>query len=355
MSIPSSTDKEKKTASSADTGCPPPTTNFFRDMFAMSKTQITPTLILNNDLQILFINDAAYTFFDGYYTLAYKPFFNVFGAIFEPAEIKQFFHSIRSITTGYSWMGSVAHKTRTRRTLHTRLRFHPIYDPTNGNKHVGYWAIFEDTTNQHIEIYSMMLNGLLQASKLKDNETGFHAERLNFYCKRFTEYLFTLDIYPEITQDFIENISFLAAIHDIGKIGTPDYILQKQGRLNPMEWEIMKEHTINGALIIASYPIPMAKEIALSHHERWDGSGYPFELEKEMIPLSARITAIADVYDALRMKRPYKEGLSHEKTVQYIIRDSGKHFDPQLVYHFKKIHQTFDDIWNTLKDDSHQE
>ena len=211
--------------------------------------------------------------------------------------------------------------------------------------------IIEDITAQQIETYKLMLNGLLQASMLKDNDTGNHAQRLNFYCQEFAEYLFGLNLYPQITPDFIDNISFLAAIHDIGKIGTPDYILQKQSKLTGIEWEVMKEHTINGALIVSSYPIPMAKEITLSHHEQWDGSGYPFKLEGDMIPLSARIVAIADVYDALRMKRSYKSERSHDEAVQYIFENAGKHFDPLLVTHFKKIHHAFDRIWQTLKDD----
>ncbi|MEL3901217.1 MAG: HD-GYP domain-containing protein [Treponema phagedenis] len=322
---------------------------FLQDIIALSKKQITPTLILDKDLCIQFINDAAYRLFDGYYTLENKPLFNVFGNIFTQTELRNFFAYIRSKEKGYSWIGNISHKTRRLKTLHTRVRVHPVFDIDE--EHSGYWLVFEDITDQNLETYKIMLSGLLQASKLKDNDTGFHAERLNFYCKGFAEYLFERNIYPQINKDFIENISFLAAIHDIGKIGTPDYILQKQSKLVGVEWEIMKEHTINGALIVASYPITMAKEIALSHHERWDGSGYPFKLEGEMIPLAARLVAIADVYDALRMKRPYKEGFSHEDTIQYIIQDSGKHFDPNLIEHFKKIHPAFNETWNNLKDD----
>ncbi|WPQ89774.1 HD domain-containing protein, partial [Treponema pallidum] len=138
-----------------------------------------------------------------------------------------------------------------------------------------------------------MLSSLLQASKLKDNETGLHCERVNHYCRLIAEYLYDINLYPQVDTDFVENIAFLAAMHDVGKIGIPDYVLKKRGGLNELEWELMKEHTINGALILSSYPDPMAKEIALSHHERWDGTGYPFKLEGEMIPLSARITSIA--------------------------------------------------------------
>lgn len=323
---------------------------YFDELAELTKAGSIPTMIVDSNLVIRYMTETMYTLFDGYYTLDKKPFFNVFGRVFTQAEIKDFFECIRSSKKGWSWIGTITHKSHTLKTLYTRVRFHPLFD--KGNRYlIGYWVIIEDITAQHIETYKLILEGLLQASMLKDNDTGNHAKRLNFYCQKFSEYLFNLDHYPQITQDFVDNISFLAAIHDIGKIGTPDYILQKQSKLTGIEWEVMKEHTINGALIVSSYPIAMAKEIALSHHERWDGSGYPFKLEGDMIPLSARVVAIADVYDALRMKRPYKEGLSHEESIQYIFENAGKHFDPLLVAHFKKIHRAFDEIWHTLEDE----
>lgn len=326
---------------------------YFESLAQMTRIQPLPVFIVDSNLVIHFFNESAVTFFSGYYRIEKKPFFNIFGRIFGQKEIREFFTAIRSREAGFSWIGTITHKRRMLRTLYTRVRVHPIFDRDDAC--IGYWIIFEDITEQHIETYKFMLNSLLQASKLKDNDTGNHAQRLNVYCRHFAEYLGMLNRYPQITQDFIDNISFLAAIHDVGKIGTPDYILQKQSKLTSIEWEIMKEHTINGALIVSSYPIAMAKEITLSHHERWDGSGYPFKLEGEMIPLSARIVAIADVYDALRMKRSYKEGLPHEETVQYILDNAGKHFDPFLVTCFKNIHRTFDKVWQSLKDESEEQ
>lgn len=322
--------------------------DYFSELAELTKGQIIPTLIIDRNLIIRHINRGAFALFKDYYALEKKPLFNILGRIFTQEELNTFFQAIRSKEKGFSWIGTMVHKTRSRRTLYTRVRVHPIF--INTQYLIGYWMIFEDITNEHIDTYKLMLSGLLQASKLKDNDTGNHAERLNFYCKEFTEYLFKLNIYPQITQDFVESISFLAAIHDIGKIGTPDYILQKQSKLSDIEWEVMKEHTINGALIVSSYPLPMAKEITLSHHERWDGTGYPFKLEGEMIPLAARIVAIADVYDALRMKRSYKEERTHDETAAYIIENAGKHFDPQLIQYFKKIHPAFDKVWNEMKD-----
>ena len=323
---------------------------YFDELAKLTKKGGIPTMIVDNNLVIRYMTDSVYKLFAGYYTLAKKPFFNVFGRVFTQTEIQDFFESIRSKEKGWSWIGTMVHKSHTLKTLYTRVRFHPLFD-RNDRYLLGYWVILEDMTAQQIETYKLMLNGLLQASMLKDNDTGNHAKRLNFYCQEFAEYLFELNQYPQITPDFIDNISFLAAIHDVGKIGVPDYILQKQSKLTGIEWEVMKEHTINGALIMSSYPIAMAKEIALSHHERWDGTGYPFKLEGEMIPLSARIVAIADVYDALRMKRAYKNELSHNEAVQYIFDNAGKHFDTLLVMHFKKIHHVFDKVWQTLKDE----
>ena len=323
---------------------------YFDELATMTMAGSIPTLIVDNNLVIRHMTESVYKLFAGYYILEKKPFFNVFGKVFTQAEIKDFFGSIRSREKGWSWIGNMVHKSHTLKTLYTRVRFHPIFDKENRYL-LGYWVIIEDITAQQIGTYKLMLNGLLQASMLKDNDTGNHAQRLNFYCQEFADFLFGLNQYPQITPDFVDSISFLAAIHDIGKIGTPDYILQKQSKLTGIEWEIMKEHTINGALIVSSYPIAMAKEITLSHHERWDGNGYPFKLEREMIPLSARIVTIADVYDALRMKRSYKNELSHDEAVQYIFDNAGKHFDPLLVTHFKKIHHAFDKIWQTLKDE----
>ena len=194
---------------------------------------------------------------------------------------------------------------------------------------------------------------LLEASILKDNDTGKHITRVNYYTKRMAEELFHCKnpSYNRIDADFIDNISFLASMHDVGKIGTPDDILNKEGPLSDWEWTIMREHTKNGAFILSTYPNPMAKEIALSHHEHWDGSGYPYQLTSEMIPLSARIVTIADVYDALRMERAYKPALNHETALAKMREGREKHFDPFLIDVFNTIHGDFDEIFEKNKDE----
>ncbi len=256
-------------------------------------------ILLDNNLKIIYVSDASRNIFKSHRKIENKPFFNVFGNSLEKNELANFLSSLRDIKSGFSWSGILAHKRRLERTLYTKTSVFPLFEKGEVG---GYWVIFEDVTNTQFIQYKNMMESLLSASKLKDNDTGAHNERLNYYAKILSLALFKLNIFPQIDADFIENVSTLAAIHDIGKIGVPDYILQKNGPLSPGEWTVMKEHTINGAFIMSSYPIPMAKQITLSHHEKWDGSGYPYSLAGDMIPLSARIVAVGDVYDALRMK-----------------------------------------------------
>ncbi len=151
--------------------------------------------------------------------------------------------------------------------------------------------------------------------------------------------------FEKVDVDFIDDIGFLASMHDVGKVGTPDDILNKEGPLSNWEWSIMQEHTKNGAFILSTYPNPMAKEIAISHHEKWDGSGYPFQLAGDMIPLSAKIVSIADVYDALRMRRSYKPAYDHKTTIDKMMGEKATHFDPTLLEIFYSINKDFDDIY----------
>lgn len=310
-------------------------------------TASIPSLFLNKDFFILHSTPALHKLFDGYYEIENKPFFNVFKNMLTKTELETFFKNLKSPESGFSWVGILMHKTKYKKILYTKINVFPLFE---NNIVSGYWVVFEDITQDFIEQYKNIIEGFLNASKLKDNDTGFHNERLNFYSKALSEALFEANIFPQIDKSFIDDISILAATHDIGKIGTPDYILQKKGKLTPTEWNIMREHTISGALILSSYPSAMAKEIALSHHERWDGTGYPYNLSGEMIPLAARIVTIADVYDALRMKRSYKEGIPHDETVEYIIAGGGKQFDPAIIEVFKKVSGRFGEIWQQIND-----
>jgi putative two-component system response regulator len=147
-----------------------------------------------------------------------------------------------------------------------------------------------------------------------------------------------------LTDEYIELLYKSAPLHDIGKVGIPDHILLKQGRLTPEEFEVMKTHTTLGRDAILSAEalldtpssfLEVAREIAYGHQEKWDGSGYPQGVAGEQIPFSARLMAIADVYDALISERPYKKPFSHEDAVAFIVKGSGSHFDPVLVNIFE--------------------
>jgi len=168
---------------------------------------------------------------------------------------------------------------------------------------------------------------LAKAGEYRDEETGNHVIRMARYSRLIAEQL-------GLAEEECEAIELAAPMHDIGKIGIPDSILLKKGRLNEDEWHIMRKHPVYGAEIIGAHDsalMNMAQEIALSHHEKWDGSGYPNGLEGEAIPLSGRIIAIADVFDALTTERPYKQAWSVEDAVQLIDEGAGTHFDPQLI------------------------
>ena len=165
------------------------------------------------------------------------------------------------------------------------------------------------------------------AAEYKDNETGMHVIRMSYYCR-----IIALAIGMSTEEaDLVFNAS---PMHDVGKIGIPDNILRKPGRLAPDQRVIMEQHTEIGARIIGEHDNPlleMARIVALTHHEKWDGSGYPRGLKKEDIPLVGRIVALSDVFDALVSKRPYKEAWPFEKAVALIEKESGRHFDPGLV------------------------
>ncbi len=171
------------------------------------------------------------------------------------------------------------------------------------------------------------------AAEYKDNETGLHVQRMAEYCR-----LIALDMgFSEIDAD---TLASAAPMHDIGKLGIPDEILCKPGRLTPDEFAVIKGHPEIGAKILEnpdSELLKVARQVALFHHEKWDGSGYPHGLKGEEIPLSARIAALADVFDALVSERPYKRGWSMEATLQLFEEQKGLHFDPHVVEAFHRI------------------
>jgi len=171
------------------------------------------------------------------------------------------------------------------------------------------------------------------ASEYKDEETGNHISRMSRYAAAVARRM-------GLDETMTEMVLSTAPMHDLGKIGIPDRILLKPAKLSPLEWEIMKRHTLIGAEILKGSEIELIRTgemIARTHHEKWDGSGYPAGLRGEEIPLYGRITAIADVFDAMTSVRPYKEAFSVEKALDLIRDERGSHFDPAVVDAFFEI------------------
>ncbi|MDR2177596.1 MAG: HD domain-containing protein [Treponema sp.] len=317
--------------------------------FTPFMSSIFPILLVDRQLRIIAANPACDNLFAGFPRMTQNYLFDIFGKFFQVEDIRKIRECIVGGKNGYSWKGETRIKSHDMTTVQTRVYIFPAGIVKVPDEFI---VMFDDVTQENRQLLRAVFLSLLEASKLKDNDTGKHITRVNYYSKRLAEELFYSlgSQYPAIDADFIENIGFLASMHDVGKIGTPDDILNKEGPLSDWEWTVMREHTKNGAFILSTYPNPMAKEIALSHHEHWDGNGYPFQLEGEMIPLAARIVSIADVYDALRMRRSYKPSLSHESSVSTMMTERGTHFDPFLIEVFHIIADEFDKIYETNRD-----
>jgi len=175
---------------------------------------------------------------------------------------------------------------------------------------------------------------------MRDQETGAHVRRIGLYASKMATAI-------GWDKQLIDDIRIAAPMHDIGKIGIPDAILLKPGKLDSAEYEIMKTHSKIGADMLSNTDIPMmmmASEIALSHHERWDGTGYPHQLAGTDIPESARITSLCDVYDALSHERIYKRAFSESETIEIMTEQSGKSFDPELFEVFMQLLPEFREI-----------
>lgn len=191
-----------------------------------------------------------------------------------------------------------------------------------------------------VESRDMTIFALAKLAESRDQETGEHLERVRGYCWALASRLQrTFRFGDQVDQEFIRTVYETCPLHDIGKVAIPDVILLKPGRLTADEFEVMKTHALHGANTLAAaikeFPnagyLRMAHDIALTHHERYDGAGYPQGLEGRQIPLCGRIMALADVYDALTSKRVYKDAVSHETARSIIVNDRGQHFDPTIV------------------------
>ena len=191
-----------------------------------------------------------------------------------------------------------------------------------------------------------IIRRLGRAAEYKDNETGMHVIRMSWFSRFLAEAMGQ----PEEWCELLYNA---APMHDIGKIGIPDRILLKPGKLDADEWHIMMQHVAFGVEIIGDHSsaiLQMAKEVAATHHEKWNGKGYPNGLAGTDIPLSGRIVAIADVYDALTSERPYKRAWTEDEAIQLLLDEAGEHFDPQLVPAFIECIPRVRDIQKSYKD-----
>jgi len=195
--------------------------------------------------------------------------------------------------------------------------------------------------------------GLAKLSEYRDKGTGAHLERIREYAKIIAIEMAGLPAYKDyITEKYIDDIYQSSILHDIGKVGIQDSVLLKPGKLNHEEFNIIKRHTVLGGDALAEIEsqiggrsfLILGKEIAYYHHEKWDGTGYPVGLKGEDIPLSARMVAVADVYDALTTKRFYKEAFTHEESRKIIVDLKGSHFDPDVVDAFMANEKNFSRI-----------
>ena len=204
-----------------------------------------------------------------------------------------------------------------------------------------------------LESQEALIFTMAKMAEYRSEETGLHLERIQFYCRLLANDL--VERHPEldITTARAEEIARVSPLHDLGKISIPDQLLHKPGRLTDEEFSLMKKHTIfGGSILLDLYEenqddyLLVAYNIAMYHHEKWDGSGYPQGLRGNEIPIEARIVALADVYDAISSKRCYKEAMDHETTKKIILDGRGSHFDPMIIDTFLRL----EDIWLAIRE-----
>ena len=202
-----------------------------------------------------------------------------------------------------------------------------------------------------VQTQNAVIFGLAKLAESRDNDTGDHLDRIKSYVTILASDLASID--PEIDEAFVNNLALASSLHDIGKVGIPDSILLKPGRLSVEEREVMELHTLIGGECLEAIQARLgynnvfmhtARQVAYYHHEKWTGEGYPHGLREEEIPLVARIVAVADVYDALTSKRPYKQPMSHLESKSIILSGSGSHFDPEIVSAFLRHEDKFESI-----------
>jgi putative two-component system response regulator len=227
--------------------------------------------------------------------------------------------------------------------IHNALETRFLYQDRD-NEAERLEALVDERTQMLVETQFELVRCLARAGEFRDNDTGSHILRVSLGCHMLAQA-------AGLPRKEVELIRYASMMHDIGKIGVSDRVLLKPAKLTPEEFEHMKTHCVVGVEILGDYEADvtrMARDIALTHHERWDGTGYPCGLKGEEIPVTGRITAIIDVYDALISIRPYKQAMSVEEALAMIREGSGHQFDPGLVEHFFAIQDEFQKQMNAL-------
>jgi response regulator RpfG family c-di-GMP phosphodiesterase len=204
-----------------------------------------------------------------------------------------------------------------------------------------------DQVKETENAFAYLVSALVRASEANDEESGNHVKRVGLYCSIVARKL-------KLVESFVNNIRLSAQMHDVGMIYIPAGIIKKPGPLTRDEWNFVKNHPLFGVKILGNHPrLKMAKNIALAHHEKWDGSGYPYGISGEKIPVEARILAIADHYDVLRMSRPYKPSYDHETSVKILCegneRVNPNHFDPRVFKAFLETASHFEEVYERWK------
>ncbi|MGR9053516.1 MAG: response regulator [Gammaproteobacteria bacterium] len=215
-------------------------------------------------------------------------------------------------------------------------------------------------TEEIVLIQDVTINAMAELAETRDPETGYHIYRTQEYVRLLARTLQSHPRFLGFLSDIVVDLLVKAApLHDIGKVGIPDYILLKPGKLTAEEWEIMKTHAILGTQTIeratrdAGHSIELleiAKQVTHFHHEKWDGSGYPCGLKQDAIPIPGRLMAVADVFDAMTTRRPYKQPIPVDRVRDMMIADKGSHFDPDVIEAFQAVFENFSDICRKYQD-----
>jgi PAS domain S-box-containing protein len=339
-------------------------TNEFLKGILDSSTAVS-IVLTDFDHKVLFWNTGAENIF-GYTAdeMVGSSIFRLFGTDDLSMEAMESLRRVMEVKAGIM-QGKIRHLSKDGQPLTISMVVSPMLD--GSGKIRGILKLGQDVT-QEVRLHDELLKSyqriqriqgasifaLAKLAESRDGETAFHLSRLQAYCRLLCNQLVKRERYKELmTQQFIEDLVQCSVLHDIGKVGIPDSILFNPKKFGIDEFEVMKRHSVYGGAALEeaareagdneSY-LFLAKDVAYYHHERWDGNGYPFGLLGEEIPLSARIVAVADVYDALTTKRRYKRSYLHEEAREIIVQEKSKQFDPELVEAFLDVEIQFKTI-----------